>query len=1017
MNNNYKTINRFLFFFCILLLSSNLVLSSEVYNTTLVNSETCITEEPTTLFDDDALVQKLKTALTSIYKESKLEFKNFSSKKSDNEITLNGTLEFYREDISVSTLFTTDGKILSLSGKLQPGKKLSNRKFKFLSKSSKGLANWFPETLRESIALDNFSIAFDETSQQPSEIAIAISTVNSWKILDNGMLTFNTITGELKTENPTKSPTVTATLEGDFKIGPTTIKSTASVGNAREAWTFGGELSDLSITDIIKSVYGTISGMSMPEGIVDIGIGNASFTVIPGLKTFLLNGKGSISGTELGELQLKIAPKDKNNLGFMVGISPASNFKMASIDPNLKMLDDLKITNFGMVLSSHTSVNAELDVFKKLGGTSKIGRGFNFIGAFDLSADGINLDELIGVKSVMIRAVVSNKLSDLLLEGAINTNIKFSEAVAFKKIVFRLKPAPSNFEVSMGGELEVKIDKDILLFEANMKIDLTDQAIIVNGLMNGTWNAPFDIKALSIGNLGAEFGLSFRTTPFPLPQMGIKGELRIKEFNGDLFVYLNANNPSESAIDAGFDKVSLKAILEEFCDKETIQKIPQDIRNTILDVNMENARLTAAARPLTDLLGKDFEPGFRVKGTATIGDIAGANLDVQVGFDGIDASAGIKKISHLPFFELKGARGMEDPMIRIIAKASTDSKVEISGSATLLGLTTEAYMLLNDKGFDLEANGKIFDAFQVKLEVSGNRVTDGGSFRVAATMEEDFMAYITKHASEEIDKATKKTQEDITTAQNKITNAQKEVNRLNGNIASMRNTVKAERKRDLDNIKNARQAVVNEKQNHFNAIENNINSINKKINAAHAGIARKKKEIANANILEKAGLSLLHAPYFTEQAAIISTQEIAKTAQQGYKEAANLALIAAEESVGLVHTLGSKTPIDADPRIVALIGSKETANGLMEAGKGILEGVKIVGVGTLGAAKWIVENGPTSVVNITYAHFEAKLSAADGGSIKVHFKGTFAGDTLDEKFTINFKSPLESVKDFAESLL
>ena len=151
--------------------------------------------------------------------------------------------------------------------------------------------------------------------------------------------------------------------------------------------------------------------------------------------------------------------------------------------------------------------------------------------------------------------------------------------------------------------------------------------------------------------------------------------------------------------------------------------------------------------------------------------------------------------------------------------------------------------------------------------------------------------------------------------------------------------------------------------------------------------------------------------------AYIAVQETAKRAQLVYLEPAKIALKAAEESVKLSHTLGSKTPIDADPRIVALIGSKETANASMEVGKQILEAAKIVGVGSLSAAKWIVENGPTSVVNVTYAKFETKLSAAHGGSILVHIKGTFAGKPMNEKFTINFNNPLESAKDFANSLI
>lgn len=583
--------------------------------------------------------------------------------------------------------------------------------------------------------------------------------------------------------------------------------------------------------------------------------------------------------------------------------------------------------------------------------------------------------------------------------------------------MFKIKPSPANFKISMGGQLEVKVDKDVLLFTGEMGVDLTDQAIFVTGLMEGKWKDPFGAKGLAIADLGVTFGVSFRTTPIPLPELGMKGTLQVNNFNGDLFVYLNTNNPSESAVDAGFNKVSLKAILEEFCDQQTLQKIPADIRNTVLNVTMEDARLTVAARPLT-IMKKDFDPGFRIKGTANIGEIAGAKLDVQVGYEGIDASAGVKKISHLPFFELKGARGKEDPIMQIVAKASTESKVVISGSATLLGITSETDLLLNDKGFDLFMNGKIFNVFNAKLEVTGNRIKDGGSFRVAATMEQDFMRYLTENASKEIDKATKKTQQDITKAQNIISKEQQKLSSLNRNIANMRNTVRGERKRDLDNIKRAKQDIVNSKRKHFNDIKNNLKSINSKIRRAHADIAKKKSAIGKEkNIFTKGKLAAEFSLYSGEKLAFIATQETAKRAQLIYLKPAELALKAAEESVKLTHALGSKTPIDADPRIVALIGVKETANASMEVGKGILEAAKIVGVGTLGAAKWIVENGPQNVVNITYAKFEAKLSAAHGGAILVHMKGTFAGKPMDEKFTINFKDPLKSTKDFANSLL
>ena len=74
--------------------------------------------------------------------------------------------------------------------------------------------------------------------------------------------------------------------------------------------------------------------------------------------------------------------------------------------------------------------------------------------------------------------------------------------------------------------MEVKVDKDLLTFNATVGVDVTDQALFVSGAMKGTWNQPFGAKGLSIADLWMKFGVSFRTTPIPLPELGIAGKLK-----------------------------------------------------------------------------------------------------------------------------------------------------------------------------------------------------------------------------------------------------------------------------------------------------------------------------------------------------------------------------------------------------------------------------------------------------------------------------------------------------------
>ncbi len=967
----------------------------------------------TEAMEEEELIQQMKSALYTIYSEKKIKFNDFNVDKSGKEITLSGTAQLYRENITISSTFTTDRKLLKIAGKFSPGTNFKNQKFKNITTDSKG-KSWFPRTLQDKIQVDNISFSFDEATQKLSELKLDISTASGWTMIQQGALQLKAVTGSFVITNPKGARSISATLGGKFDIGNTSISTSATVGSGSTNWSFSGELENFRITDVLKKVVGSLGNVPMPTNFVDASIVKSSFTIEPTAKKFSLDGTGAIGGQELGDLELRIAGGGSNSksLNFLVGISPSASFKMANIEPSLKMLDDLDITNFGLVLSSSANSSTNLKIFNSLGnGAGEVGRGLNFIGAFDLTA--VDMDELLGLKSIMLRAVVSSNLSDLLLEAALNVSIPLGEVATFKKIKFKLKPSPANFKISMGGDIEVKVDKDLLTFKSEVGVDVTDQALFVDGKVVGMWNEPFGAKGLSIGDLWIYLDLSFRTTPIPLPAIGIAGKLKANDFEGDLALVMNTNNPSESAIDAGFNELDLKAILETFCDKQTLSKIPSEVRNTILDVSLEDVRLTVVPRPMT-INTTSYDAGFRAKGTAKVADM-GAMLDVNISYDGIDAKASMEKISHLPYFELAGSRGNENPSLQILAK-SNEAKVAITGSATLLGVKSEADMLLNDKGFDLFVAGKIFDVFQADLEVSGSRVKDGGSFRVKAAMKQDFMEYFTKHASEEIDKATKQTQDDIKKAQDEITKGQREVAKLDGEINTQRSIVKKERDRDLANMRAAEQELENARRE-VQKIQGDIDAAHRVIAETNARIQAKDDWINSGNIFEAAARGTESIPFFAEQGAILTAKAAEIAGLETAKGIADGTLYLSKEAMKGFRHLGELTPVDMDPRVSTLIASKESAIGLMEAAKGILEGGKIIGVGTLQASKWIVENGPLGVVNITEASFEGKLSAADGGSVTLKIKGTFSGNPLNETFTFNFNNPLDEVVKFAESLL
>lgn len=220
----------------------------------------------------------------------------------------------------------------------------------------------------------------------------------------------------------------------------------------------------------------------------------------------------------------------------------------------------------------------------------------------------------------------------------------------------------------------------------------------------------------------------------------------------------------------------------------------------------------------------------------------------------------------------------------------------------------------------------------------------------------------------------------------------------------------------MANLK-AAQAKVASARRDVQSVKNNINAAHRAIAAAKKRIKKKENWVNAGNILEKVSRGLEATPYFAEQGLIISGKAAEIATLETGRATADGALYLAEKSVEGMHYIGDKVPIDADIRVAGLIGSKETAIGIMEGAKYVLEGGKIIGVGTLSAAKWIVENGVAGVVNVNYAHFEGKLSGAHGGSVTLHVKGIFADKPFDKRVTFNFKNPFDEVVKFADNLL
>lgn len=165
-----------------------------------------------------------------------------------------------------------------------------------------------------------------------------------------------------------------------------------------------------------------------------------------------------------------------------------------------------------------------------------------------------------------------------------------------------------------------------------------------------------------------------------------------------------------------------------------------------------------------------------------------------------------------------------------------------------------------------------------------------------------------------------------------LTAAQNEVNKINANITAMRGQITAEREADQQKLSNAQAAVT--------AAQNKVNSINSSISSQYSSINSQKSRIAYYYRWYKAAKwyerASRYARYASEKSwrsadiarrhATIATLKAALVVANGTLDAAKLALEGIKQGLVL-------TPIELDPRMVAMIAARETANVVLELAK------------------------------------------------------------------------------------
>ncbi len=575
---------------------------------------------------------------------------------------------------------------------------------------------------------------------------------------------------------------VAGTISGTLKWKETTFKLSSNIPEKKADWQISADVSNLGVTDIYQLFnVDDITGMPLPS-FLNQKINKATVKVKPlaDQPTIELIGLTSIADVNflikrttniIKDTVYHDADKNKdvvfntkdNKYGIVAGFSLSQNFSFASLLPALSFMDKFPLKNFAVIYSTQDtkpgkSETTSLPIIQNLlSGDPSIYKGLTFAVWMDMDRSlGINktlngIIEAMPVQSLMFKANVPENPTNLILEGLMNfrNNLNIANVFFFRNFRLQMKPTTGNPEFSLLADVDLKVDaNNILRFRGGMGFQPGALAVGLKGGMVNDWVGPFGFKPLTIGGITAEAGLNFSTVePFPVPDnMLFSGKIKLGDMSGEATIGIDINEPTRNMIDAKMYKLSINNLIDAFCSKQIMDKIPSFLDPYFEDTKLDTAEIKLVQPPnaVTTVGGKIFYPGYRVLGDAkfmgwggrfefgiegfTQGFLGGITAKAKM--DPIRISAGDLKLLHLTG---AGDQGKPEMIIDLStthlltgmtgapnSSSSTTSSakmVYLNCGISILGVTNaNALIDLTPKGFTTYLDGKVYGFLQAGID-------------------------------------------------------------------------------------------------------------------------------------------------------------------------------------------------------------------------------------------------------------------------------------------------------------
>ncbi len=932
--------------------------------------------------------ETLRVQLNKTIGSDNFSFEKLNVTTSEKKISGVGTF-FKKSGVGFTVSYDSDNSIGFFEATMPSNAKMKVSNSALTKLSGQKLENFIPSAIKKTVYLEKFSFYFskeekagsDEKEKKLKQFNLVFNGLKSWEIFSTANVNLEQIKIDFQIDYPNdkaKRKTYT-TLSGMTKIAGKTLDLSAKLTSKKEELQLIAQTEKLEFKGTLQSLVGkkSIKGFDIPDNLINLKLNEATLTVAPYQDWMTIASSSNFGNIEVFLQQKKV--KRKKEKSYLVTITPPKNFKVSKIHKGLKALDAIDLSGQKIVISSEEKSKKETSKIPSMAQmATAIKKGCSMVAKLDLTK--LKVDHLIGVKNLIVSSPLTSKLEHINLDANLDTDIALGSSSKLTGVIFRLKPSPKNFALSLLGTMDTQVDEDLLKFKGGIELVLTDQTMNFLAMMKGDWHDPLGAKGLRVSDVGMQMGASFTTAPAILPNVALAGKIKIGKFEGNAAVAFDTRNPSKCMLSAGFNKLVLWDFVSMVMDKKIKKKIPKDMKKALQGTYFKGVSLEVAPTAV-QVLEENYDAGFRAGGKMNVaGFKAEGGLDIDY-TNGISANAACDGID-AKIFKLEGANGKPRPGFIIDLRKKKTPKFAVNGAVSLLGLKAVTDIHLKDDGFEFMVGGKIFKLFQGDITARGSDVQKAGDMYLKVKLKNDFFGFIQKDVSGFVQKTTDGGVSKLREAYNNLSKAEKGVKSWDKKIKAKRNEIKKKQSK---------------KRKAYNAAKKEVSKWEKNVNKIKKEIKRLKKAKEKAPFHKKAWYNTQIATKETARLSALGSLKVAQKVLDGLKWV-------------------NKSP-DADPQVIYLKSQKEVALKAVQAAKLFIKTTeKGLGIGG-GAASWILKHGPNALVDIKKAEFEGRLGTLSGGAVKLKLQVKWLGKKHDLKVGFDFNDMTKSVANLSKEIM